>query len=161
MIGLAGFNYEFNSLRDHDLPPNHPDANVLLNALERMLNTTVGWSLPQLLRVEIPVLKYVLRFDQRWKDYEYAGKAFREVTKQIIEAARRKIKEEAKAGENGVNEKRSGKTGSKSKDLMSVILRTAVGEDGETISDKEAGNQIPTFILGGECPTFNHPRYGN
>jgi cytochrome P450 len=111
-----------------------------------------------MLRVEIPILRYVLRFDQRWKDYEYAGKAFREVTKTIIEAERGRIKEEAKAGENG---NRSGKPGSKSKDLMSVILRTAVGEDGETISDKDAGNQIPAFILSGEYPTFNHSRYGN
>jgi cytochrome P450 len=152
VIGEAGFNYKFNSLRDHDLPPDHPDTNILSNALARIVRTTGGYPLVQLFKAEIPILRYVLNFDERSRDNAYASKIFRDVGGKIIQAERKRIKEEAEAGERVGDERKSIKMGSKPKDLLSVILRTSVGEDGETVSDEDALNQIPTFILAGEYP---------
>lgn len=141
IIGLAGFNYTFDSLTGR--------TNELSSALEKVLTTTGGFPICQVLKAEFPILRPFLNFDERSRETDQASKTFMKVGSKIIAAERERIKQEQNEYEGGDEENPKNMGKNRSKDLLSVILRTAVGNGSDAVTDQDALKQIPTFIMAG------------
>ncbi|PVG01506.1 cytochrome P450 [Serendipita vermifera] len=141
VIGLAGFNYEFNALKD--------ESSELSTAFESILQSTGGFPLFQVLKEHIPLLRYILRYDSLSRNLDRSQKTMREIGKKLIAQKKKEIEAEKEAGN---------KRGSK--DLLTLLIRSNMSEKAERLTDDEVLNQIPTFLLAGHETTSTSTSWG-
>ncbi|KAF9077281.1 cytochrome P450 [Rhodocollybia butyracea] len=126
VIGLAGFNYKFNSLSGEP------------NELNKAFSTLFGnpqvklWPIAQLL---IPILRNLPSWDPPL-----------EQAKNTMDRIGRNLLDESKASLRGNGEKAGA-----SRDLLSLLVKSNVG--GERMSDEDIIAQVPTFLVAGHETT--------
>ncbi|KAJ7908575.1 cytochrome P450 [Mycena leptocephala] len=135
IIGLAGFNYDFNSLSAE-----HPTE--LATAFFATIQASTTRSPMHLLKAWIPALRIF-----RTKFNAIAG-----ASQATMEGIGRNILRESKAkmAESGSFEQ------SRSRDLLSLLLRANTAKDisaSQRLSDEEVLAQVPTFLVAGHETT--------
>ncbi|PVG01510.1 cytochrome P450 [Serendipita vermifera] len=141
IIGLAGFNYEFNALKN--------ESTELSLAFHSILRTTNGFPIFQVLKEQFPFLRPFLRFDGLSKNLNFAQTTMQAVGLELIAQKKREIAAEIESG------KKSG-----AKDLLSLLLMSNLDEKGEKLTDHEVLHQIPTFLLAGHETTSTSTTWG-
>jgi hypothetical protein len=134
VIGLAGFNYEFNSLKNK--------SSELSTAFESILQSSGGFPLFQFLKEQIPILRFILRFDTLSRNLDHSQKTMRAIGQKLIAQKKQEIEAEREAGTEAI------KGGSK--DLLTLLLKSNMSEKAERLTDDEVLHQIPTFLLAGK-----------
>ncbi|PIL35085.1 cytochrome P450 [Ganoderma sinense ZZ0214-1] len=135
VIGLAGFDYQFNAIQD--------ESNELFTAYKEMFEIAVsqqGGGLWELLIVYLPILD---RFapGPRYGVIKKSQEVIKRVAGRLIQEKKRKIEEAEKAGSVYGG-----------KDLLSALLRSNVAVDLPTdqrISDEDILHNINTFMFAG------------
>ncbi|KAJ3557677.1 hypothetical protein NM688_g1344 [Phlebia brevispora] len=141
IIGLAGFNYRFESVSGK--------PNELEHAFSTMFNTQ-GPNLFALLQFLFPPLK-LIRTAQR-KKAEEAQATMRRIGKQIIADRKAEILAEMSA----VAGQRAARKDVKGRDLLSLLIKSNMAvdiPDSQRLSDEEVLGQVPTFIVAGHETT--------
>jgi cytochrome P450 len=133
IIGLAGFNYEFNALKNENTD--------LSLAFDSILRTTNSFPIFQVLKEQFPFLRPILRFDGLSKNLAYAQKTMQAVGLELIAQKKKEIKAEMESGKK-----------SSAKDLLTLLIKSNLDEKGEILTDGEVLHQIPTFLLAGMHP---------
>jgi cytochrome P450 len=133
IIGLAGFNYEFNALKNENTD--------LSLAFDSILRTTNSFPIFQVLKEQFPFLRPILRFDGLSKNLAYAQKTMQAVGLELIAQKKKEIKAEMESGKK-----------SSAKDLLTLLIKSNLDEKGEILTDGEVLHQIPTFLLAGMRP---------
>ncbi|PVG01509.1 cytochrome P450 [Serendipita vermifera] len=141
IIGVAGFNYEFNSLKN--------DNDELSMAFDGIINIGNRFPIFQLLKELIPFLRPILRFDITSKDLAYAERTFKSVGMELIRQKKNEIEEEIKSGKKGA-----------SKDLLTLLIRSNLNEKGDKLTDEELIHQIPNFLIAGHETTSTSTTWG-
>ncbi|GLB35548.1 putative cytochrome p450 [Lyophyllum shimeji] len=133
VIGLAGFNYNFNALSED------PGQNELNAAFSVMFKAGIKLSLIPLLRGWFPLLRF-LRTEQDAKADE-ARKTMNRIANQLLR--------ESKAS---IHDKSEWKT----RDLLSLLVKsnmdTAIPEN-QRMTDQDVLAQVPTFLVAGHETT--------
>ena len=132
IIGLAGFNYSFNALAN--------EQSDLSEAFDAVLHPPDDFQFLQLLKLQIPVLRYIFVFDKTTRDTNRARNKMDSIGRNLIQRKKQEILEEKAAGHDGVR---------KSKDLLSLMIRSNMNEAGGGLTEDEVLHQIPTFLLAG------------
>ncbi|RPD56633.1 cytochrome-450 hydroxylase [Lentinus tigrinus ALCF2SS1-7] len=135
VIGLAGFDYQFNAI--------HDESNELFMAYKEMFEIAVsqqGGGLWELAIVYAPILD---RFapGQRYTVVKKSQEVIKRVAGRLIQEKKRKIEEAEKAG-----------TTYGGKDLLSALLRSNAAADlppDQRISDEDILHNINTFMFAG------------
>ncbi|KAI0693851.1 cytochrome-450 hydroxylase [Cerioporus squamosus] len=135
VIGLAGFDYEFNAI--------HDESNELFMAYKEMFEIAVsqqGGGFWELAIVYAPILD---RFapGQRYSVVKKSHEVIKRVAGRLIQEKKRKIEEAEKAG-----------TSYGGKDLLSALLRSNAAADlppDQRISDEDILHNINTFMFAG------------
>ncbi|KAG8809782.1 hypothetical protein FRC17_003255 [Serendipita sp. 399] len=148
IIGLAGFNYHFNSLTR--LIKGDRDENELSLAFSQILNSMGKLRLLVFLKMWFPIFR-LIRFDQRSRMEKSRQRTIQTIGTQLVQEKKRDLKLEM--------EKRQGST--KAKDLLTLLIRANLAEGSgaggaggdRTLSDEEVMNQIPTFLMAGHETT--------
>ncbi|PPQ72758.1 hypothetical protein CVT24_012798 [Panaeolus cyanescens] len=133
IIGLAGFNYNFNALT-------HPDEDELSRAFATTLMAPQSMSLALMVKLTIPGFS--------WLPAE--GDAETRDAKKIMDNIARKLLSDSKAALN------VDKTSTGSKDLLSLLVRANMSTEipeSQRMSDEDVLAQIPTFFLAGHETT--------
>jgi cytochrome P450 len=141
IIGLAGFNYSFDSI--HHLQHQSQAENELSNAFS-MMRSTERQSFFGFLKLFIPPFRLIT-----WDSRSRIARKAEWIMKQI--------------GQQLVNEKRqalqSSKENGKAKDLLTLLIKANMNEGGENddrrLSDLEVLGQIPTFLIAGQCLCYS------
>jgi cytochrome P450 len=129
VIGLAGFDYEFNSLAVPD--------NELANAFHDLFSTNGAMSIMSILQFVIPATRFIPTRRMRTQKRSLA------IQQKIGNALIQKKKEAVLSG----NVEKEGK------DLLSLIVRANMDPDlkaSQRMSDNEVLGQITTFFLAGK-----------
>lgn len=140
IIGLAGFNYSINALSNQ-----HNDLSESFNAI---LRSTDGIPIFQLLKSQIPMLRRVLTFDRASRNTQDARKRMDAIGRVLVQWKKEDIRAEQAGGEDGLG---------KSKDLLSLLIKSNMDETGGGLTDNEVLDQIPTFLLAGTSRPQHHP----
>jgi cytochrome P450 len=131
IIGLAGFNYEFNALKN--------EHNELSLAFDGIIGAEKGIPIFVILKELFPFLRPILRFDKTSKNLAYAEKTIQSVGLELIKQKQKEIEAEIHLGKKGA-----------SKDLLALLIRSNLIEKGDKLTDVEVLHQIPTFLIAGE-----------
>ncbi|CAG8513717.1 12913_t:CDS:2 [Acaulospora colombiana] len=158
IIGMAGFNYSFGSLKtlvNNTTKKTSATAvkgetsqnkDPLASALSRTLDaTTTGFPILQLLKTHLPIFR-LITFDRRTRTNNKSRAIIHEIGKQIVSERKRAIAEEKNGGMD--------QTGG-SKDLLTLLIKANLADNGtdQRLTDEEVMNQIPTFFLAGHETT--------
>ncbi|KAI0763556.1 cytochrome-450 hydroxylase [Trametes elegans] len=135
VIGLAGFDYHFNAIRD--------ESNELFMAYKEMFEIAVSQHTGKLWDVVVlyfPELDRLFR-TERFKVIQKSQEVINRVAGRLIQEKKRKIEEAEKADSvyNG-------------KDLLSALLKSNIAVDlppDQRISDEDILNNINTFLFAG------------
>ena len=148
IIGLAGFSYDFNTMKDGD----GESTDELATAFAKCNRTDSGYAMMQLLLAWIPPLRWVM-FDQVTRAADRAQKTMRRIGRRLVEEKKRAlgfvVEDERKSTNDGARVfSDSGST----KDLLSLMIKANMGFDiapEQRMSDEEVMHQIPTFMVAG------------
>lgn len=135
VIGLAGFDYDFNSLAVPD--------NELAKAFHEMFSADRAMSIMSILQFVVPATRFIPTRRMRTQKRSLA------IQQRIGNALIQKKKEAVLSG----NAEKEGK------DLLSLIVRANMDPDlkpTQRMSDKEVLGQITTFFLAGELLTLKN-----
>ncbi|KAL0577375.1 hypothetical protein V5O48_004627 [Marasmius crinis-equi] len=133
VIGLAGFNYQFNAINTPE-----GDENELNAAFQTLFSHSSGPSFWSILRMQIPPLRLLPTF--RGKSITSARNTMDRIGKQLLEDSKRVSTE--------TGEKSSGR------DLLSLLVKSNMNEkDGERMEDEDVLAQVPTFLVAGHETT--------
>nr|GAT54231.1 predicted protein [Mycena chlorophos] len=138
IIGLAGFNYSFNSLAKEG-------DSELGKAFETIFSGTEQFRIFGLLQMLIPILRKIRTNIDKTTDS--ARETMMRVASQLLQDSKREM------AENGTFEKGSGL---RSRDLLSLLVRANTEKDlppNQRLSDLDVMAQIPTFFLAGHETT--------
>ncbi|CCM04147.1 uncharacterized protein FIBRA_06309 [Fibroporia radiculosa] len=144
VIGLAGFNYTFNSLNPHG------ESNELNDAFSTMFQslTQLNANLMRVLKVYVPILRVFP--DATTRTTENAQSVMRRIGMQLIADKKAEIIKAANAGEKG---------GSlQSRDLLTLLIKANMSTDipeNQRLSDEDVLAQVPTFLVAGHETTSN------
>ncbi|KAJ3571759.1 hypothetical protein NP233_g3541 [Leucocoprinus birnbaumii] len=138
VIGIAGFDYNFNSIQD--------ESNELFLAYRDMFETALAQCNPvsTLLVIYFPWLTKVIP-DERQKIVERCRNTISRVAGQLIQEKKRKIEEAARCGKTYDG-----------KDLLSLLLKSNASSDIDPesrISDDDVLHTINTFMFAGSDTT--------
>ncbi|KAG8829956.1 hypothetical protein FRB91_007152 [Serendipita sp. 411] len=145
IIGLAGFNYRFDSL-DH-LVRGDRDESELSFAFSQILNAMGGFAFLVILKMWFPIFR-LIQFDRRSRIERSSQKTIQTIGRKLVEERKQALKQEMEKGQV-----------SKAKDLLTLLIRANLAESGtggqgdKTLSDEEVMNQIPTFLVAGHETT--------
>ncbi|PVG01512.1 cytochrome P450 [Serendipita vermifera] len=140
IIGLGGFNYSFNALREGD------EATELSRAFHGTFRASSGLGALVIVKAYLSAFR-VITFDHREREIQKARRSMYKIGMDLI-----KQKQEAVAMEH-----EGSKLGAKrDKDLLSLLIRSSMST--ETPSDQRLTveqilNQIPTFMIAGHETT--------
>ncbi|KAF7329164.1 Cytochrome P450 [Mycena kentingensis (nom. inval.)] len=131
IIGLAGFNYSFNSLAPDAKPTELDHA---MQALHRA--TPSKWKLPLIfLRAKFPVLQHII-----------PPPSFAVAAKQEMERIGMQLLQDARAD----SEREKWGTAQERTDLLSCLVKSNLSENpSRRLSDADVISQIPTFFVAG------------
>lgn len=143
VIGLAGFNYDFNSL-NVDGKPN--ELNEAFNVLFRSLD---GFAILPVLQAVFPPLR--LLPDRRSRRIASAVKVMRRIGMELISNKKAEIVAAATSDQKEKNKLQS-------RDLLTLLLKSNLSRDNpesQRLSDKDVLAQVPTFLIAGHETTSN------
>ncbi|KAI0357859.1 cytochrome P450 [Trametes cingulata] len=142
VIGLAGFNYRFDSLAGK--------PNELNQAFQEIFNPSVGFSIFMILRNFIPILDIFP--DERSKRVDRAQEVMRRIGTQLIQEKKAEIRRELAEGKNGGVERKD----VQGRDLLTLLLKANMATDipeNQRLSDEDVLAQVPTFLVAGHETT--------
>ncbi|KAH9919442.1 cytochrome P450 [Epithele typhae] len=146
VIGLAGFNYKFDSLNPRDGEPNE-----LSKAFSTIFSPS-GVTMLQILRFIFPVLRHFP--DARMREANNAQAVMRRIGLELIaekKAAIRRETAEGKAEKDGV-----ARSDVRGRDLLTLLLKANMATDipdSQRLTDDEVVDQVPTFLVAGHETT--------
>ncbi|KAF9815448.1 hypothetical protein IEO21_04619 [Rhodonia placenta] len=143
VIGLAGFNYDFNSL-NVDGKPN--ELNEAFNVLFRSLD---GFAILPVLQAVFPPLR--LLPDRRSRRIASAVKVMRRIGMELISNKKAEIVAAATSDQKEKNKLQD-------RDLLTLLLKSNLSRDNpesQRLSDKDVLAQVPTFLIAGHETTSN------
>ncbi|KAI9062669.1 cytochrome P450 [Trametes sanguinea] len=144
VIGLAGFNYEFNSLNPNGKP------NELAKAFEDVFTFPVKIPILMILRNLFPVFEIIK--DKRLRDIEDAQRMMRRIGSELIAQKKTEILRAS-------SEKKTGGIGRQSlqgRDLLTLLIKANMATDipdNQRLSDDDVLAQVPTFLVAGHETT--------
>ncbi|KAI0768801.1 cytochrome P450 [Trametes elegans] len=144
VIGLAGFNYDFNALDPSGKP------NELSIAFRNLFSNTAAFSLLSFLRAWFPVLNIIP--NKRARIAKESSKVFKRVGKNLVVDMKESVmRDAAKQHRDGVE-----RSDLKSRDLLTLLIKANIAKDlpaSQRLSDADVIGQIPTFLLAGHETT--------
>jgi len=132
VIGLAGFNYKFEALKNQQ--------NELNDALAAVFKAELKLDIIPLLKARYPVFRFIRT--ERDIQIDEAQKTMSRIGNQLLR--------ESKASAGGSNVKGSGR------DLLSLLVRSNMATDlpeSQRLTDQDVLAQVPTFIVAGHETT--------
>lgn len=135
VIGLAGFNYSFDSLQR--LSEGSDMTDPLSTALGRILKASEKSGLLVLFKMFFPIFR-LITWDARSRTISKADAAMRQIGRQIVDERRKALQ--------------SSQEKQQAKDLLTLLIKANMNEaggDDRGMSDDEVMNQIPTFLMAG------------
>jgi cytochrome P450 len=144
VIGLAGFNYEFNALNATDKP------NELNQAFSVMFSAGQQMSIIPILKAWIPLLRWIP--SDRDRKIDAAQKTMGRIGTQLLHDAKAAVISSHGAEKGGSIEKSS----LQGRDLLSLLVRANMATDipeNQRISDEDVLAQVPTFLVAGHETT--------
>lgn len=146
IIGLAGFNYDF----DTTCPNPNERPNELAAAFEQSNRSDAGFAMMQLLLGWIPPLRWVL-FDSATLASDRAQKSMRSIGSRLVREKKRELGFDTTTdldhGETLFAKKGTGK------DLLSLMIKANMSPGvppTQRMTDEEVMHQIPTFMVAGK-----------
>ncbi|KAI0736247.1 cytochrome P450 [Fomitopsis betulina] len=142
-IGLAGFNYHFDSLNTEGKP------NELNSAFETMFGSIADFALFPLLQAYFPPLRIIP--NARTRRIERAQKVMRRIGLQLVEEKKAEIMKATSSGEKGDDTLHS-------RDLLTLLIKANMATDvpeSQRLSDEDVLAQVPTFLVAGHETTSN------
>jgi cytochrome P450 len=137
IIGLAGFNYSFDSI--HHLQHQYQTENALSSAFGEMMRSTERQPFLAFLKMFFPPFR-LITWDARSRMMRKARRIMEPIGQQLVNEKRQALQ--------------SSKENGKAKDLLTLLIKANMNEGGEKddrrLSDREVLNQIPTFLIAGE-----------
>ncbi|KAF7294573.1 hypothetical protein MIND_00993800 [Mycena indigotica] len=138
IIGLAGFNYHFNSLASEE-------ESELGKALNVIFSSTGHFNVLALLQILVPAFRVVpTKVDSTM---DGAQQTMMRIARELLQGSKQEM------ADSGTFEKGSGP---RSRDLLSLLVRANTAKDippSQQLSDTEVMAQIPTFFLAGHETT--------
>lgn len=148
IIGLAGFNYNFDTMKDGD----GESTNELASAFAKSNRTDSGYAMMQLLLAWIPPLRWVM-FDEATRTSDKAQKTMRRIGRRLVEDKKRALGFVVEDDKKNMDDKTSNFSYPGSgKDLLSLLIKANMDSDvapEQRMSDEEVMHQIPTFMVAG------------
>lgn len=141
VIGLAGFNYNFDSLNTEGKP------NELHKAFETMFRSLTGFSFLPLLKAYLPLLRIIP--DARTTRITAAQKVMRRIGMQLVAEKKAEIAKLTDAGEKS-DDRLHGR------DLLTLLMKANMVvdiPDNQRLSDEDVLAQVPTFLVAGHETT--------
>ncbi|KAH7910390.1 cytochrome P450 [Hygrophoropsis aurantiaca] len=139
VIGLAGFNYDINSLNAS------VKNNELHEAIEMMLSAGISASVLSILQIGIPPLRAIPT--DRGRQIMFARNIMRRIGHEILRDAKAAVMT-SRDDEKGIVEKRS----VQGRDLLSLLVRANMATDvpdNQKLSDDDVLAQVHTFLVTG------------
>ncbi|KAG2131029.1 cytochrome P450 [Suillus clintonianus] len=144
VIGLAGFNYEFDALNATDKP------NELNQAFSVMFSASQQISIIPMLKAWIPLLRWIP--SDRDRKIDAAQKTMGRIGSQLLHDAKAAVISSHGIEKGGSIEKSS----LQGRDLLSLLVRANMATDipeNQRISDEDVLAQVPTFLVAGHETT--------
>ncbi|KAN0097940.1 Cytochrome P450 [Tylopilus felleus] len=141
VIGLAGFNYNFDALNANEKP------NELSQAFATVIAPSQGQIFP-LLQARFPILRIIP--NERARNVQIAQRTMTRIGKQLMWSA--KAAAHASATEKGEIEKNS----LHGRDLLSLLIKANMASDipeSQRLPDEDVLAQVPTFLAAGHETT--------
>jgi len=144
VIGMAGFNYNFDALNVHGEP------NELNRAFDIMFQNLPGAnsSFFRMLKVFIPLLRVIP--DEVTRQTKAAQKVSRRIGLKLIADKKAEIIKAKSAGEKD--------TSTHGRDLLTLLIKANMSTDipeNQRLSDEDVLAQVPTFLVAGHETTSN------
>ncbi|KAH9886197.1 cytochrome P450 [Cubamyces lactineus] len=149
VIGLAGFNYAFNSLHPQEGKPNE-----LNQAFKAIFSVPTKFTIMMLVRNIFPALDIFP--DERTRSVDRAQEVMRRIGSQLIREKKAEIQREMfesklKDGSGGV-----ARNDVQGRDLLTLLLKANMATDipdNQRLSDEDVLAQVPTFLVAGHETT--------
>ncbi|KAG2159211.1 cytochrome P450 [Suillus bovinus] len=144
VIGLAGFNYEFNALNATDTP------NELNQAFSVMFSASQQISILPMLKAWIPLLRWIP--SDRDRKIDAAQNTMGRIGSQLLHNAKAAVISSLSAKKGDFIEKSS----LQGRDLLSLLVRANMATDipeNQRLSDEDVLAQVPTFLVAGHETT--------
>lgn len=144
VIGLAGFNYDFDALNTTNKP------NELNQAFSVMFSAGQQLSILPLLKARIPLLRWIP--SDRDRKIDAAQKTMGRIGSQLLHDAKAAVISSHEVEKGGSIEKSS----LQGRDLLSLLVRANMATDipeSQRISDVDVLAQVPTFLVAGHETT--------
>jgi cytochrome P450 len=140
IIGLAGFDYSFNSLTHGSTELS--DGFATITRLAKEARFSADQAIVLALKGMIPMLRPI-NLDQKSKEMKRALDNMARVSNGLVEAQKKQL---------GLNEK----TGEDKKSIFSLLLHanTNLENNGRSLSDIELAHQIPAFLMAGKFSLY-------
>jgi hypothetical protein len=155
ILGLAGFDYDFNTVKEGSGNENGESTNELAAAFVKAHRTDQGYAMMQMLYAWIPPLRWVM-FDQATRASNEAQKTMRRIGRRLVEEKKRHlgfVSEGSPTTSPTTSYPKNTFVGSgREKDLLSLMIKANMSPDispEQRMSDGEVMHQIPTFIVAG------------
>ncbi|KAN0097938.1 Cytochrome P450 [Tylopilus felleus] len=142
VIGLAGFNYNFDALNANGKP------NELNEAFATVIAASQGAKMLPLLRARFPILRIIP--SERARNVRIAQRTMTRIGKQLMSSA--KAAARTNATEKGEIEKNS----LHGRDLLSLLIKANMATDipeSQRLPDEDVLAQVPTFLATGHGTT--------
>ncbi|KAH7907834.1 cytochrome P450 [Hygrophoropsis aurantiaca] len=144
VIGLAGFNYEFNSL------DTSVKKNEINEAMEMIISDSIAGNVLSMLQMWIPPLRAIPT--ELGRKITVAQQAMGRVGRELLRDAKAAVMASQRDEKKGIVEKRS----VQGRDLLSLLVRANMATDipdNQKLSDEDVLAQIPTFLVAGHDTT--------
>jgi cytochrome P450 len=153
ILGLAGFNYDFNTVKDGS-SGNAESTDELARAFAQTNRTDAGYATMQLLFAWFPPLRWVM-FDKITLASNHAQKTMRRIGRRLVRERKRALGFRVEDAKEEVHTRTSDTAFAREdtrKDLLSLMIVANMSLDvspEQKMSDVEVMHQIPTFMVAG------------
>ncbi|PVG01568.1 cytochrome P450 [Serendipita vermifera] len=155
ILGLAGFDYDFNTVKEGSGKQTGESTNELAAAFTKAHRTDQGYAMMQMLYAWIPPLRWVM-FDQATRASNEAQKTMRRIGRRLVEEKKRHLGFVSEGSPTSAYPKSTFVGSGREKDLLSLMIKANMSSDispEQRMSDAEVMHQIPTFIVAGHETT--------
>ncbi|KAI0329991.1 cytochrome P450 [Cubamyces sp. BRFM 1775] len=145
VIGLAGFNYAFNSLHPQEGKPNE-----LNQAFQAIFSVPTKFTLMMIVRNLFPALDIFP--DERTRSVDRAQEVMRRIGSQLIREKKAEIQREMSESKN----RSVARNDVQGRDLLTLLLKANMATDipdNQRLSDEDVLAQVPTFLVAGHETT--------
>ncbi|EGO00976.1 hypothetical protein SERLA73DRAFT_178985 [Serpula lacrymans var. lacrymans S7.3] len=144
VIGLAGFNYNFDALNANEKP------NELNQAFTTMFQAGQQMDILRFLQSRFSLLRYIPT--EHGKKIDIAQKTMNRIGRQLLRESKEAVIASQGGDKGGLIEKSS----MKGRDLLSLLVKANMATDipdSQRISDEDVLAQVPTFLVAGHETT--------